>query len=946
MKNNTDYALFNGIGSTISGSGASTLPIQNLKKSQKNNGWKKSTVDALEREGLKQIQKNLVFTDWRAMAQGRFTYLGTGISDFQELSWYAEEAKKLRKDMNVDTYIKHFDFIGIIVNALSALYTELDDRYRVESIDEYSTNEFIRQKTEMMHQSAQIVFKQEIDRMLLMRGIDPNRSEFKSEEEQQMYQEEVQQQVKALTPSEIEEFMSKNFKVLATEWAQNVLTADKKRFYLQEQDREDFVSYLLTGRFFRHYRVGYDSYSIEEWLPEQTFFSQDAHAKYPQDGEYAGRIHDMPVSEILNKFGHIMNLKQSEAVGNYWNQDKNSYSKNFSGTEVSGGKTIKPSKMAFPEPVVVPFHNYFDHKINTQLEDALGKPLGTTTVMNEDGDEESFSSWMPREENELNTLDTNFSQHLRDDIEVRRDTVRVTEGYWRSQKRMGVLIYKNDFGSLSVELTDDDLLEDFLKENEIKKPRNTSLQELQKALKNDNLEEHEDTITYFYAPEVWKFVKIKGNGSTIKEDMYLDVAPLDYQIKGENSDLFGVKLPVTGIIDTGITPKLEPYQQLHNICMNQVTELLEKELGVFFTFDITGLSEEYQDESTEEALYRMRDNIKDTSLLGLDLSRQNTQGNQPKLFERQEVVFATQVQYRMELARTYKQMALEQIGITPQLLGQPNTYTTAEGVKQSAQASYALINHMMDKMQTAKAKGMEVHLAIAQYCEKEGKDSTTITRKGDGELRFLDILREDEELFPLRNLSVHPVTNSNERKKIEQIKQYIANDNTIERSYSDVIQLFTNPVLVEVQEQAKVIEKKQRQKVQEEREFQSSQSDKLIQANKDSATLLYDRQREMQERELETKIDVSAISAAGRASDKESNTEGFAQIAKFTQQALDNDIKEEELSIKQADQQRKITADKTSTAMKMQELALRSEEIKAKNHQTDAQKFQAIINKN
>jgi len=249
-------------------------------------------------------------------------------------------------------------------------------------------------------------------------------------------------------------------------------------------------------------------------------------------------------------------------------------------------------------------------------------------------------------------------------------------------------------------------------------------------------------------------------------------------------------------------------------------------------------------------------------------------------------------------------------------------------------------------MQTAKAKGMEVHLAIAQYCEKEGKDSTTITRKGDGELRFLDILREDEELFPLRNLSVHPVTNSNERKKIEQIKQYIANDNTIERSYSDVIQLFTNPVLVEVQEQAKVIEKKQRQKVQEEREFQSSQSDKLIQANKDSATLLYDRQREMQERELETKIDVSAISAAGRASDKESNTEGFAQIAKFTQQALDNDIKEEELSIKQADQQRKITADKTSTAMKMQELALRSEEIKAKNHQTDAQKFQAIINKN
>jgi hypothetical protein len=940
-KDNSQFSLFDGVSTTSS---LSTLPLQTLPDNQKTKAWKKATVDAIETRGLEQVHRNLIFREWRAMAEGRFTYLGTGISDFQELPWFDKEVRKLRSDMNMDTYIKHFDFIGIVVNAMASVYSELDDKYRIDSIDEYSTNEYIRQKTEMLHQYAKQTFISELNRLLTIKGFDPFKEDFESEEEAQQYQQQLEEEKKALTPQEIESFLSKNFKVLATEWAQNVLTADKKRFYLAEQDKEDFISFLLTGRYFRHYRIGYDNYEIESWSAEETFFSEDKDIRYPQKAEFVGKISYISVADILNKYGHMMTYTQQKKVGNYWNQSKNDWQNAQGGAQIERDK-ISAEKMAFPEPTTVPFHNYFDHKINLQFEEALGVPLAQTTIIDDDGNEESFSSWIPRMDEETAGHNSNFTQYLRDDINVRRDTVRITEGYWRGQKRWSILIYKNELGSISVELVDDNLIKDFSEVFDIKKLNNISLQDLQKALKNGNLEDYENTLTEFYLPEYSKFVKIKGNGSTIKEDLYLDVKPMDFQIKGD-SEYYDVSAPVSGIIDTGVTPKLEPYQQLHNICMNQITELLEKELGVFFTFDITGLSEEYQDETTEEAILRIRDNIKDTSLLGLDLSRQNTGPNQPKLFERQEVVFATQVQYRQQMAEYYKQQGMSQVGITPNILGQPTTYETAEGVKQGAQASYALLNPWFDKFNISKAKGMEVQLAVAQFCEVNGKSAHVMTRKGDGELKFLDIIKEDGEIFPMRALSVHPETGSADRKTIEMIKQYIVNNNTIEAEYDDVISILTNPVLTEIQQQAKEIVKKKDKRLQEDRQFQQGLQQQQIEANKEADTLRHEREKEIEHVKGDYKIKSEYIDSLGKGVDKETDRASLDYITKAAQQEIDNSNKDREFGLKEQDNQRKVNTDAESKKIELQKLALKSEELRIKEKSINKDLTTSIINKN
>jgi len=931
-----DFSAFDGISS---GHNTNTIPIQMLPSSSKTLSWKKATIDSLERNGINQLYKNIRFNAYRKMTNGLFTYQGTGVSDNEDfdMPWFNNHLEKLRKGNNIPSYIKHFDFIGIVVNALSGIFANLNDKFRVESIDEYFTNEYIRQKTELLHKYAQETFLNEVNKLLLQRGIDVNKNDFNSQEEADAYKQEIQAQTKALTPEEIEQNLSKNFKILATEWGQNVLTADKKRFNLSSLERDEFIDYLLTGRYFRHYRVGFDSYNIERWLPEEVFFSQDVHAKFPQNGEYCGRITSMSASDVLNRFGHLMTTKEQEAVGNYWNQTKNY-------TNINGANIEKGTAEFFPKPTTVPFHNYYDHKANLQLEEALGVPLGIRTEMDAEGNPINTPTYIPREETEINFYANTFAQVLRDDIDVRRDTIRVTEVYWRSYKRMAVVVYENKFGTLSVDLVTDEILDDFLEDNEIKTKRNLSLQELQKALIDGNLDEYKNTITYFYAPEVWKGIKIKGNGSTLKKDLYLDVSPLEYQIKGD-SNIYDVNLPVSGLIDVGIASKLAPYQQLHNICMNQITGLLEKELGVFFTFDITGLPSAYQDEDTTESLFKIREDIKDSGLFGLDLSRQNTQGNNPNIFQRQEIVYATQVQYRWQLAQQYKQEALSQIGITPQLLGQASTYETAQGVKEGAQAKFSLLNQLFDKFNEAKAKGMEVHLAVAQFCEVNGKDTSTLIRKSDGDLSFLNIMEEDGEIFPLRKLGIVPETNSNDRKIIEEIKQFVLNDNTIDRSYEDVISILTNPVLAEIKDLTKQMETKSKQKVQEQRQFESEQLDKQIQANKEEQQAERDHETNIEKMKIEGNFNEAYINALGRASDKKSDVEGFNRIEQ-AQQDIENQFAAKQIGIKESDQIGKQQDRVEQNKIALRNLALKAEELKLKKQKLETDKYIATVNKN
>lgn len=914
------------------------MPVQTLSRNQKKDPWLRANMDFFYNEAVKQKRQNLQFSKVREMTRGNFVYESVDI----EKTLYGDDMHHFRKitnDAPVPTHLKHFDFIGIIVNAIESVFAEMDDKYRVISTDEYATNDFIRAKTENLHKYAEAVFKAEVDKMLIQNGMNPDRTEFNSEEEKQAYLQELEAQVQKYTPEEFEKTLSTNFKVLATDWANNVLQRDKANYNLDNADRERLVDYILTGRWFRHYRLGYDNYHIEDWAVEEVFFHQKANTKYPQKQDYIGRLTEMSITDALTTFGHLMNTKQQEIIGDYFNQGKDYKKGVYPFTSDSGGEAGLP----FATNYIMPFENYFDHNVNLQMEGYLGVPLAQT--LKDDGTVERH--YMPRAGSMQAGLGHNFSQNYRSDIQISNDNIEVMEVYWTSFEKNGVLIYRNEVGVLDVHQVTEELMIDFLQENDIKIKRTVSLEDMQTALRKNTLEEYENTLTWHYLPQSWYAVVLKQKNSVIlKEDMILWGKPIEQQIRG-NSDYYEVLHPVGGMIRPSEIAKVFPYQQLHNICLNQISELLADEIGTFYSFDVNTLPNEYKDQTTEEGLFAFLDTIKLTKLAPFDLSRQNTQNGQvfPNIFQRNEVVFAAQVQYRKEMAEYFKQQGFAQLGVTPQLLGTPINLETAEGVKQNATATYGLINNLLDDFNTSKAKANDLHIAIAQIAEVNGKSNSRLIQNSDGANIFIDILAEDGEYFPLRKMSIHSASNSKDRPVVKFLQQMLVSDNTIMKDFSDIVDITTNPNVLELKQIAKQMLDKQNKSKAEDKQFQDSQLDKQLQAERQN--LIEERQHQVNLTNIkgEWAYKQSYLTALGRDSSS-TQDDNFEDIRKAYELNLKERGIEQDMNVRMQEIQRKMNMDDETKKIEMEKLRIKREELSLKNRQLSSQEYIATINKN
>lgn len=916
------HPFFNGVGNGIL---SSALPNQVLPDSKKKEDFKKATMDALESIGLQQRAQNADFRDFYKMVEGKLVYSDYGLDE-----GILKQIRDIGDQVAIPTFVKHYDFIGIIVNQIVGEWLDQRDDFKIDSIDNISENEYIRERSERVRQYASKMFDLELKRLLASRGVDPNKSDFQSQEEQQQYLQFIEQQKNELIdPSQIELDMQKNWKTIASEWAEHVLEADQERFYMDTLDEQEMRDYLITGRFFRHYYVGYDFYKPERWDVLETFFSQDAEAKYPQDGEYVGRVFNLSPSEVIKRYGHMMSPTEIKSLNGYYN-----------GTFEYGNDNISFKNLLennFGEQHVAPFFNYYDYELGKQYEQAFGVPMGRNITRDKDGTEIEIPQWLP-DRFKHNFKGKNQMFVNRDDIQVRNDSLQVTEAYWRSWKRMWFLNYTTPDGLPDSTIVTDELLADFIKENGIKKVSTKSINDIKANLEPNTMYE-------FWVPEVWKGIKINNGNSFLKDSIYLEVQPLEYQIKGD-SNVFDVKLPVGGIIGNSMAAKLRPFQIGYNICLNQIFNLLEKEIGTFFLFDINFLPSEYKDMGTsEEALLKLRELAQSVGIVPLDTTKQNMQGANPQMntFVTQSITYDVQIQSRINLATAYKSMALEQIGITPQRLGTPGKYETAAGVEQGTKASYTQTESIFNQMGVARRKTTELHLAIAQHCQKEYVDVDMVFTKSDGDKRYLNLTDPD---FPLRRLGLLPINNAKKRRDLDSLRTTLLQTNTLGNDMLDYAELFSADSISTLVAIGRKNRLEKQKEVDAQREHEQSLLDKQIQANAEQKQADREWEDRSEDKDRASRIQVARIQAAGRAIDRDATAEGIASLEKISNIALNqeesknqNDLANRELD----NRSREIDIQKD---VDMQKLNLQLQQFQQKERQMANDRYIATVNKN
>ena len=925
MDSHNLHSFYNGVGTSVSST--HSIPTQTIPDSQKEKlGWKKKNMDALESIGILQLAENVKFRDLYKMLEGRLAY-----SDYEPDNQILDRVRDLGDSVGVPTFVKHYDFIGIITRQLVGEWLEQKDDFKIDTIDDISQNEYLRERSGKVREYALSTFKKELEIELAKVGLNPNKQDFKSQEEQQQYLQQLEEEkAKIISPAQIEKEM-KDWKTKAAEWAEHVVEKDQQRFYMDKIDKQEMEDFLISGRFFRNYYIGYDYYKPERWSPLETFFSQDVTAENPQDCEYVGRVFYISPSDVIKRYAHLLTPVEIKKL-------------NTNYAETSGGNAdakIQSWKGAmnngmFGQVQTIPFHNYYNYDLGLQIQDALDIPMGEVMVDTPDG-QQRVPNWLSPFQNN-NHLGFSYSSIQRDDINIRRDLLQVTEAYWRSWKRMWFINYTTDAGYEDTAIVTDDILPEFIAENNIKKVTTKALRDIQKNLEANTMYE-------FYVPEIWQGTKINAGNSYLTENLYLGVEPLPYQIRGE-SNIFDVKIPVAGVISSSVAQKLRPYQIGYNICLNQIFNLLEKEIGMFFLFDINFLPSEYKDNGTiEESLEKLRDLAKDVGLVPLDTTKQNMAGanGQMNTFMTQDISFDKQINSRIQLSEYYQKKALEQIGITPQRLGQPSIYETATGVKQGTEASYMQTADIFNTMAVARRKAMEIHLSIAQYCQKEYLDVDFVFSNSDGDKIFMHLSDPD---FPLRRIGVFPVNDPKKRRELETMKQALLNMNTLGSDLLDYAELFSADTMVELI----AIGKKGRGEKQKEVEAQRAHEQELADKKLQAEAMDKDKERafkaEESQKDREASILREEIQAQGRAADKQADAQSFKNISAQADMALkevktnsDIETSNRKLALQEQD------ASKKADAMS-RDLEIKLKQLEQKDRQMMNDRYVAEINKN
>jgi hypothetical protein len=249
------------------------------KKTKESKKWKIAMMDAFEHEGIKQFRDNLQFVDLYRMVEGKLTY-----QELSEVAPHMEGMQDLLDGVGIPTFLRHYDIIGIVINALIGHYDAMQPKFHISDTGEIAENDFIRHKNEELQDILKNIIKNTVDLSLAKAGFSEDK-EFSSPEEQQAYIQQLNAARENFVPKDTERSSKSKFKTLGVQWGENTLERDNQRFNFIKLERNELKDKLTSGRCFRHYRIGYDEYEPETWSPKNTFFSREVDAEMVHKGE-------------------------------------------------------------------------------------------------------------------------------------------------------------------------------------------------------------------------------------------------------------------------------------------------------------------------------------------------------------------------------------------------------------------------------------------------------------------------------------------------------------------------------------------------------------------------------------------------------------------------------------------------------------------------------------
>ena len=883
--------------------GTLTQPVQFISEKEKDEEWRSWNLDWLEFQGMKQLRRNAR----RLMKNYK---LAKGIIDkadyiVEEDNEMADLIDTLTKEDESALELKFYPIIPNVINVLCNEFSKRSSRIMFKAMDDISHNEMMEEKRGMVEK----VLLEDAERKMMMEMMAMG-IELDSEEMQKALAPESLQQL-----PEIEGFFRKDYKSMIEQWASHQMSVDEERFKLQELEERGFKDMLITDREFWHFKMNEDDYELELWNPLLTFYHKSPDVRYISQGNWVGKMDMMSVSDVIDKYGWMMNEEQMESL-------EAIYPVRSAGYAVQGyqndGTYYDPTK---------------SHDWNTEMP-SLGYRQYASLYDTKFGTGD-IVEWILADSED--TVDFGKT-HL----------LRVSTIYWKSQRKIGHLTKITEEG----EIIQDIITEEYKVTD--KPLYNTSVYK-QKSKDNLIFGEH---IDWIWINETWGGVKIGPNRPAFWgmnnpggiNPIYLGLnggkpGRVPFQFKGD-ATLYGCKLPVEGSVfgdrntrSISLVDLMKPYQIGYNIVNNQIADILVDELGTVIMLDQNSLPRHSMGEDWgKNNLAKAYVAMKNFQMLPLDTSITNTEN--ALNFQHYQVLNLEQTNRllsRVNLASYFKNQAFEVIGLNPQRMGQAIAQQTATGIEQAMSASYAqteqyFIQHSDNLM--PRVHQMRTDLAQYYHSNKPSVRLQYITSKDEK----VNIEINGTELL-MRDLNIFCTTKTNSRAVMEQLKQLAINNNTTGASIYDLGNVIKSESIAELTGVLKNAEQKVQSQKESEMQQQQEMQQQMIESQEKQKAMDLQFRAEQADMDRQTQLTVAEIRAAGYGAAVDINEN---QVSDY-QDALEG-IRQEQRYQDQMNLKRE--SEMTKKEMGNQKLQIERESLQARKEIADKQLQVAKENKN
>jgi hypothetical protein len=580
-----------------------------------------------------------------------------------------------------------------------------------------------------------------------------------------------------------------------------------------------------------------------------TFYHKSPEVRYISQGNWVGKVEMMTVADVIDKYGYVMTEEQLESIEAIYPVRSAGYPLQGFQNDGSYYDATKPHdwNVNMPSLAYRQFVSMYDNFV-----------FNGGDIVN----------WIMGETEDYADMGMAFM-------------LRVTTAYWKSQRKVGHLTKIAENGEVYTDIVDEGY-------KVTDKPVYNTQFIKNKTKDNLIFGEH---IDWIWINEVWGGVKIGPNHPSFwgmnnpggVNPIYLGVdqnkiGRMKFQFKGDNT-LYGCKLPVEGAVfsdrntrSTSLVDLMKPYQIGYNIVNNQIADILVDELGTVILLDQNALprhslGEDWGKNNLAKAYVAM----KNFQMLPLDTSITNTENALNfQHFQTLNLEQTQRMMSRIQLANFFKQQAFENIGITPQRLGQQIGQTeTARGIEQAVAGSYAqtetyFIQHSDYLMPRVHA--MRTDLAQFYHSKKPSirlQYMTSNDEKVNFELNGTELL--------LRDINIYCTTRANHRAVLEQMKQLAAQNNTSGATIYDLGNIIQSDSIAELNHVLKAVEAKMAAQRREQMDSQERMKQMELQSQEQQQKLEMDYNSMEKEKDRRRDLLVAEIRAAGYGSMQDIN---------------------------------------------------------------------------